>query len=461
MPVVRSTDGAPVGFDDEDDPRKRKYLAPVRMDEPDKEGPANATGATLELNPDLATDHNWRDKVEQDESDYTRLRLFEDEESEEVHMRTKFLFDEDKAMTPLSQMQATKEMLTEGQRIAYVGLSALVAREMILDMGRGLGPTKKGKDEESGVVGSGRLWMLKIMARLYQHMNLNADGKHETGLRPGYTCTLTILDTEQRMIESLAEHGVMAADLVPALMTTHTVRNPEYDPAATRAIPEEDEDAEQEENGVERSTEPKITQESDKVALKSTELKEPSVSISDHNDMPKFSPSDPFGQEEPLELAPPPYHALKPRREKLGKNVNPFGDDDDSDGEDITMLASPPAQTRSVLSTAQILPEVEEGDIAATLEDMKMSDSKTSTAPFSATPGGSDPAQTVVSGAQAETIKPTNAAEVVKQGVREEGPKQSEALPGVSTALSKTDLNVTLDIRWTVVSAKSKYLESD
>jgi len=114
-----------------------------------------------------------------------------------------------------------------------------------------------------------------------------------------------------------------------------------------------------------------------------------------------------------------------------------------------------------VLSTAQILPEVEEGDIAATLEDMKMSDSKTSTAPFSATPGGSDPAQTVVSGAQAETIKPTNAAEVVKQGVREEGPKQSEALPGVSTALSKTDLNVTLDIRWTVVSAKSKYLESD
>lgn len=32
------------------------------------------------------------------------------------------------------------------------------------------------------------------------------------------------------MIESLAEHGVCAMDLVPALMTTHTVRNPEYDP---------------------------------------------------------------------------------------------------------------------------------------------------------------------------------------------------------------------------------------
>lgn len=32
------------------------------------------------------------------------------------------------------------------------------------------------------------------------------------------------------MIESLAEHGVRPEDLVPSLMTTHTVANPEYDP---------------------------------------------------------------------------------------------------------------------------------------------------------------------------------------------------------------------------------------
>lgn len=36
------------------------------------------------------------------------------------------------------------------------------------------------------------------------------------------------------MIESLALHGVQAEDLVPALMTTHTVANPEYDPAEAR-----------------------------------------------------------------------------------------------------------------------------------------------------------------------------------------------------------------------------------
>ena len=36
------------------------------------------------------------------------------------------------------------------------------------------------------------------------------------------------------MIDSLAVHGVQAIDLVPSLMTTHTVANPEYDPAEAR-----------------------------------------------------------------------------------------------------------------------------------------------------------------------------------------------------------------------------------
>lgn len=40
------------------------------------------------------------------------------------------------------------------------------------------------------------------------------------------------------MIESLADHGVQAMDLVPALMTTHTVANPEYDPQEARRTAE-------------------------------------------------------------------------------------------------------------------------------------------------------------------------------------------------------------------------------
>ena len=36
------------------------------------------------------------------------------------------------------------------------------------------------------------------------------------------------------MIDTLAMHGIQAKDLVPALMTTHTVANPEYDPVEAR-----------------------------------------------------------------------------------------------------------------------------------------------------------------------------------------------------------------------------------
>jgi hypothetical protein len=36
------------------------------------------------------------------------------------------------------------------------------------------------------------------------------------------------------MVETLADHGLQPRDLVPALMTTHTVANPEYDPAEAK-----------------------------------------------------------------------------------------------------------------------------------------------------------------------------------------------------------------------------------
>lgn len=44
---------------------------------------------------------------------------------------------------------------------------------------------------------------------------------------------------EQKMIESLALHGIRAEDLTPALMTTHTVANPEYDPEEAKRLDEE------------------------------------------------------------------------------------------------------------------------------------------------------------------------------------------------------------------------------
>ncbi|KIY43781.1 DUF726-domain-containing protein [Fistulina hepatica ATCC 64428] len=194
MPIVRE-DTWTSGLDEED--QKKYHYVPSQK----TQTTANATGNLLDVD---YQGHEWRSKVDQNESEYTRLRVNEEDDVDDVHLRTRYLFDEDKAMTPLSQMQATKNMLTEAQRIAYVGLCALTTREMSralkITLRKELKPAAADMD----------LWSLKIMGRLYYHMEIETQ--------------------EQRMIESLAEHGVCAEDLVPSLMTTHTVANPEYDP---------------------------------------------------------------------------------------------------------------------------------------------------------------------------------------------------------------------------------------
>ncbi|KAF9562246.1 DUF726-domain-containing protein [Agrocybe pediades] len=215
MPIVRE-DTSLSGLDEEDQ-KKYHYQASAKS-----KTAANATGNLIDVD-DLGNE--WRSKLDQNESEYTRLRVNEEEDADEVHLRTRYLFDEDKAMTPLSQMQATKNLLTEAQRIAYVGLCSLASREMVQTL-----KTVHRKELKASIANM-ELWALKIMGRLYYHMELETQ--------------------EQKMIESLGEHGVLASDLVPALMTTHTVANPEYDPEEARRKAEDtsledDEHAEEE-----------------------------------------------------------------------------------------------------------------------------------------------------------------------------------------------------------------------
>ncbi|EGO05386.1 hypothetical protein SERLA73DRAFT_101203 [Serpula lacrymans var. lacrymans S7.3] len=200
MPVVKEDDFAN-GLDEEDQ-KKYHYVHAAKKT---AGGTGNATGNLIDFDDEGV---EWRSKVDQNENEYTRLRVQEEDEADEVHLRTRYLFDEDKAMTPLSQMQATKNMLTESQRIAYVGLCALTSREMAQCL-------KAAKRKElKASIQSMELWAMKIMGRLYYHMELET--------------------AEQQMIQSLGEHGVEAMDLAPSLMTTHTVANPEYDPVEAR-----------------------------------------------------------------------------------------------------------------------------------------------------------------------------------------------------------------------------------
>ena len=106
---------------------------------------------------------------------YTRMNQDEDAQSaDSMDENTQYLFteslhDED-AKTPLSQMQATKELLTEGQRIAYVGLCKLTMVGMLRDVGR------VRFKENRAAYESMTLWSQKMIIRLFIHMDISPAG---------------------------------------------------------------------------------------------------------------------------------------------------------------------------------------------------------------------------------------------------------------------------------------------
>ena len=148
---------------------------------------------------------------------YTRVIVDDDADSQtSMDDNTAYLFkekttalhDDDEAVRdPLMQMQATKSLLTEGQRVAYVGLVRLAMIEMERKFDRIIEKksrqVKKALDMQTETT---KMWSQKMMVRLYGHMDINT--------------------SEQVMIEQLTDHGVIPADLTPALMQNARVKNP-------------------------------------------------------------------------------------------------------------------------------------------------------------------------------------------------------------------------------------------
>lgn len=115
---------------------------------------------------------------------------------------------EDDPRDMLAQLDATKELLSEAQRIAYVGVVRLMIHKMLKaleDMER----TRATKKETVKALESLEIWGQLMMVRLYAHMDIDT--------------------AEQIMIEQLAEHGVEPSDLVPTLMQNARVKNPMAD----------------------------------------------------------------------------------------------------------------------------------------------------------------------------------------------------------------------------------------
>lgn len=145
---------------------------------------------------------------------YTRVEVDEDAQSAtSLDDHTAYLFkestnrldDDDEARDAVSQMQATKDLLTPNERIAYVGVVRLAAAEMLKQLG-GTERTKGNKSQLDVAVESMKMWTQKMMVRLYAHMELES--------------------AEQLMIEQLTEHGLQPSDLTPTLMRNSRVKNP-------------------------------------------------------------------------------------------------------------------------------------------------------------------------------------------------------------------------------------------
>ncbi|KAI1504625.1 hypothetical protein F5X99DRAFT_371553 [Biscogniauxia marginata] len=156
---------------------------------------------------------------------YTRVLDDEDAESEtSMDDNTRYLFNnvkstsiteiEDDQRDAVSQLQATKDLLTEGQRIAYVGITRLELAEMLKEA-ESIEPVKKVKKDVQMAAEAMKMWSQKIMIRLYAHMDISS--------------------AEQVMIEQLAAHGVVPKDLTSVLMQNARVKNPIKD--ATPSTP--------------------------------------------------------------------------------------------------------------------------------------------------------------------------------------------------------------------------------
>ena len=148
---------------------------------------------------------------------YTRVQVDDDAQSAtSMDDDTAYLFndkyqsnalyeEDEEGRDIVSQMQTTKELLTEGQRIAYVGLVRLSVGKMLSEVDK-LERTKGAKKQIDFAVEATKMWGQKVMVRLYGHMDISSD--------------------EQIMVEQLNEHGVLPADLTPALMQNARVKNP-------------------------------------------------------------------------------------------------------------------------------------------------------------------------------------------------------------------------------------------
>jgi hypothetical protein len=226
------------------------------------------------------------------------------------------------------------------------------------------------------------------------------------------------------MIDSLAEHGVDPADLVPALMTTHTVKNPEFDPEAKRKADEEAKEEEIRKEQEAKEEEARLEREADEHDLESI-----------------LNPAPPYEEVQSLGLLTSPETQRSQRLPSFDDDSGDIGGvrisiDDDADG-DIGSAFAPTvtrSRARTVTSPMKAPPPLPPKD-GASISDAKPGLSSNTTPRIDQSPN-----RTPKLNQAPETIDPLSQEQAAMP-----------ALPGVSTSITAADEDVTLDIRWTVL----------
>ena len=123
---------------------------------------------------------------------YTKVNVDDDAQSaSSMDENTRYLFkeasnndngnddlseeDEGETRDPLSQLQATKDLLTEQQRIAYVAV-VRVCIVCIVDEVANIDSARFTKKELRLLIESTKMWGQKMMIRLYAHMEVSTEG---------------------------------------------------------------------------------------------------------------------------------------------------------------------------------------------------------------------------------------------------------------------------------------------
>jgi hypothetical protein len=117
-------------------------------------------------------------------------------------------YDEDLERDAASQLENTKDLLTEGQRIAYVGVVRLTILKMLRAL-EAVEKTRGTKKEIAQACENMEIWGQQMMVRLFAHMEIDS--------------------AEQVMIEQLGEHGVTPEDLSPPLMQNARLKSSKED----------------------------------------------------------------------------------------------------------------------------------------------------------------------------------------------------------------------------------------